>query len=618
MKSEFVLALNQISAERTLPREAITKVIEQAIVQSYRKHANVMAAQAVSSLVDIDSGDVRVFVEKEVVESVMDDRTEIALDDALKQKPDAVMGDCIMVDVTPKDLGRIAAQNAKQLVVQKLREAEKDFQYSQFIDREGEIVSGTVTAMTPAGVTVNLGRIEAQLLRKEMLPGEKYEPQQRVRAYVAEVKRSTRGPSVILSRAHRNMLKRLLEIEVPEIASAAVEIKAIAREPGSRSKVAVAALQAGVDPVGACVGQRGTRIQSVITELRGEKIDIIEWNADPGVFITKALGPAKVMSVHPWTASKNAAVIVPDDQLSLAIGREGQNARLAARLTGWRIDIRSGSEALNDALQLVDAEETLRRWLGADVVAATASLKELLVRQRAFPQPLSPEEFGLVKRVVDGVHQWRQSHSEASAGSSGSAARPQVLEERRQAREAAMAAIPREAYGMSLDELGLSPRVSQHIMSAGVVNVGQLLEYSTRGDEGLLSIPNIGSKALSEIKQALEKVIGRTALSTEVIDVEEPAPVVSTLVQTETPEEAQKMFIEAVSAPAGEDAPATSEDANVSVNDDDVPAADDVRRLPRGKKDKRGKERALVFDEVLGRMVPARPHRRGDELEEVE
>jgi len=618
MKSEFVLALNQISAERTLPREAITKVIEQAIVQSYRKHANVMAAQAVSSLVDIDSGDVRVFVEKEVVESVMDDRTEIALDDALKQKPDAVMGDCIMVDVTPKDLGRIAAQNAKQLVVQKLREAEKDFQYSQFIDREGEIVSGTVTAMTPAGVTVNLGRIEAQLLRKEMLPGEKYEPQQRVRAYVAEVKRSTRGPSVILSRAHRNMLKRLLEIEVPEIASAAVEIKAIAREPGSRSKVAVAALQAGVDPVGACVGQRGTRIQSVITELRGEKIDIIEWNADPGVFITKALGPAKVMSVHPWTASKNAAVIVPDDQLSLAIGREGQNARLAARLTGWRIDIRSGSEALNDALQLVDAEETLRRWLGADVVAATASLKELLVRQRAFPQPLSPEEFGLVKRVVDGVHQWRQSHSEASAGSSGSAARPQVLEERRQAREAAMAAIPREAYGMSLDELGLSPRVSQHIMSAGVVNVGQLLEYSTRGDEGLLSIPNIGSKALSEIKQALEKVIGRTALSTEVIDVEEPAPVVSTLVQTETPEEAQKMFIEAVSAPAAEDAPATSEDANVSVNDDDVPAADDVRRLPRGKKDKRGKERALVFDEVLGRMVPARPHRRGDELEEVE
>lgn len=618
MKSEFVLALNQISAERTLPREAITKVIEQAIVQSYRKHANVMAAQAVSSLVDIDSGDVRVFVEKEVVESVMDDRTEIALDDALKQKPDAVMGDCIMVDVTPKDLGRIAAQNAKQLVVQKLREAEKDFQYSQFIDREGEIVSGTVTAMTPAGVTVNLGRIEAQLLRKEMLPGEKYEPQQRVRAYVAEVKRSTRGPSVILSRAHRNMLKRLLEIEVPEIASAAVEIKAIAREPGSRSKVAVAALQAGVDPVGACVGQRGTRIQSVITELRGEKIDIIEWNADPGVFITKALGPAKVMSVHPWTASKNAAVIVPDDQLSLAIGREGQNARLAARLTGWRIDIRSGSEALNDALQLVDAEETLRRWLGADVVAATASLKELLVRQRAFPQPLSPEEFGLVKRVVDGVHQWRQSHSEASAGSSGSAARPQVLEERRQAREAAMAAIPREAYGMSLDELGLSPRVSQHIMSAGVVNVGQLLEYSTRGDEGLLSIPNIGSKALSEIKQALEKVIGRTALSTEIIDVEEPAPVVSTLVQTETPEEAQKMFIEAVSAPAGEDAPATSEDANVSVNDDDVPAADDVRRLPRGKKDKRGKERALVFDEVLGRMVPARPHRRGDELEEVE
>ncbi len=352
MKSEFVLALNQISAERTLPREVITKVIEQAIVQSYRKYANVMAAQAVSSLVDIDSGDMRVFLEKEVVDSVLDDKTEITLDDALKHKTDAVMGDVIMVDVTPKDLGRIAAQNAKQMIVQKLREAEKDFQYNSFIEREGEIVSGTVQSMLATGVTVNLGRIEAQMPKKEWIPGEKYDLQQRVRAYVAEVKRSARGPQVILSRAHKNMLKRLLEIEVPEVASGAVEIKAITREPGSRSKVAVAALQTGVDPVGACVGQRGTRIQSIITELRGEKIDIIEWNADTSVFITKALGPAKVMSVHPMLDNKNAVVIVPDDQLSLAIGREGQNARLAARLTGWRIDIKSGSEALNEAITL--------------------------------------------------------------------------------------------------------------------------------------------------------------------------------------------------------------------------------------------------------------------------
>jgi N utilization substance protein A len=387
----------------------------------------------------------------------------------------------------------------------------------------------------------------------------------------------------------------------------------------------VAALQAGVDPVGACVGQRGARIQSIITELRGEKIDIIEWNADPGVFITKALGPAKVMSVHPGADNKNASVIVPDDQLSLAIGREGQNARLAARLTGWRIDIKSGSEALNEALQQIDADESLREWLGAEVAAAAPSLRELLVRQRAFPQTLSPEEFGLVKRVVDGVHQWRKSHAEALAAGDGLSVRPQVLEERRQAREAAIAAIPREAYGMSLDELGLSSRVTQHIVAAGVINVGQLLEYSTRGDEGLLSIPNIGSKALSEIKQSLEKIIGRSEPAFEettvIVDVVEPTPtaVVTAApapVEGETPEEAQKLFIEAVGAADGEAVSLEEDDAEV--DEDGVPIADDLRRVPRGKKDKKGKERALVFDELLGRMVPARTHRRADGIEETE
>ena len=396
----------------------------------------------------------RVYIEKEVVESVMDERTEVVFNDALKQKPDAVMGDCIMVDVTPKDLGRIAAQNAKQLIVQKLREAEKDFQYNTFIEREGEIVNGTVQSLLATGVTVNLGRIEATLLKKEMIPGEKYEIQQRVRAYVSEVKRSTRGPQIILSRAHKNMLKRLLEIEVPEVNSGAVEVKAISREPGSRSKVAVAALQAGVDPVGACVGQRGARIQSIITELRGEKIDIIEWNADVSVFITKALGPAKVMSVHPLVETKNAIVIVPDDQLSLAIGREGQNARLAARLTGWRIDIKSSSEALNEALNSIAETPALQTWIGEDAMSVSVTLRELLVRQRALPQALSPDEFAQVKRIVDGVYQWRLTRVSEVAPDEQQAARQVVAEERRQAREAAIASIPAEAYSMSLEELG--------------------------------------------------------------------------------------------------------------------------------------------------------------------
>jgi N utilization substance protein A len=643
MKSEFVLALNQISAERTLPREVVTKVIEQAIVQSYRKYANVMAAQAVSSIVDIDTGDMRVFVEKEVVESVIDDRTEITLDNALLHKPDAVLGDVIMVDVTPKDLGRIAAQNAKQLIVQKLREAEKDFQYNSFIEREGEIVSGTVQTVHTTGVTVNLGRIEAQLLKKDMIPGEKFDAQARVRAYVSEVKRSARGPQVFLSRAHKNMLKRMLEIEVPEVSNNAVEVKAIAREPGSRSKVAVAALQAGVDPVGACVGQRGARIQSIITELRGEKIDIIEWNADHGVFITKALGPAKVMSVHVAVDSKNAAVIVPDDQLSLAIGREGQNARLAARLTGWRIDIKSGSEALNEALNLIEQSPALGARLGAEATEQIPAMRELLVRQRALPQALSPEEFAMVKRVVDGVQLWKAETGGGAAATAeisaeAAAAKAAIVEERRQAREAAVAAIPKETYGMSLDELGLSSRVTQHIAASGILNVGQLIEKNMAGDEGLLSIPNIGSKALSEIKQALEKVTGKSVTLPEPepepepvapvadaadvapragLDTADVAPVVAAAVitppatpapaYTETPEEAQQLFLDAVSdgAPTGE-----------YIEGEDAPPADSDFRVPRGKKNKKGKERALVFDEELGRMVPARTHRRPGEIDE--
>jgi N utilization substance protein A len=634
MKSEFVLALNQISAERTLPREVITRVIEQAIVQSYRKYANVMAAQAVSSLVDIDTGDLRVFLEKEVVESVLDSKTEITLEDALKHKPDAVMGDCIMVDVTPKDLGRIAAQNAKQMIVQKLREAEKDFQYSSFVDQEGELVSGNVQSMTATGVTVNLGRIEAQLPKKEWIPGEKYEPQQRVRAYVAEVKRLTRGPQVILSRAHKGMLRRLLELEVPEVQSGAVEIKAITREPGSRSKVAVAALQAGIDPVGACVGQRGARIQNIITELRGEKIDIIEWNADPGVFITKSLGPAKVMSVHPIPETKSASVIVPDDQLSLAIGREGQNARLAARLTGWRIDIKSGSGALTDAIALFGESQPATDWLGAETAAEFPALRELLVRQRALPQALSPDEFSLVKRVIDNAYQWRQAHATVGEAAAAEQPRPAILEERKAARDAALAAIPKAAYGMSLEELGLSSRVTQHINAAGIVNVGQLLEYSSRGDEGLLSIPNIGSKALNEIKQSLEKVVGKPVQPAPAPVAPAPAPVdagtgdaapsavapgesapvpvaptptapAAPAAAEETPEEAQRLFMDAL-----------GNDDGIDVDDDDAPAADGGVRVPRGKKNKKGKERALYFDEELGRMVQARTHRRGGDIEE--
>jgi N utilization substance protein A len=621
MKSEFALALNQIGAERSLPREIITKVIESALVQCYRKYANVMNSQNVAAVVDMDSGDMRVFVEKEVVEEVLDDRTEVSLEDALKQKPDAVLGDCIMVDVTPKDFGRIAAQNAKQLIVQKLREAERDFQYNQFVEREGEIVRGMVQSVSSAGVVVNLGRIEATLPRKEQIPGEKYEIQQQVRAYVSEVKRTGRGPQVTLSRTHKNFLRRLLEIEVPEISNGLVEIKAIIREPGSRSKVAVAALQPNVDPVGACVGQRGTRIQNIINELHGEKIDVIEWSADPTVYISKALGPAKVMAVHPID-NKSASVIVPNDQLSLAIGREGQNARLAARLTGWRIDIKSGSEALSEALTKISESADLQAWVGDEIVQALPALRELLVRQRALPTALSPEEFALVKRVVDSVHAYEVARR-SNADRIVPAIRETQAEERRQARQAAIAAIPKAAYAMSLDELGLSPRVAQHIIAAGIVSVGQLLEHSVRGDEGFLAIEGIGPKALNEIKQALDKVLGRWQAPAEPDTASavrgdgsasaeaKPATEAAGPKVEETTEEAQQYFIEAMSEGDEEDAEAEAEG--------------EATKLPKPKKkDAKGKkpakDRLLVYDEELGRMVTQHVRKPGryDELDDLD
>jgi N utilization substance protein A len=560
MKSEFILALNQIGTERSLPREVIAKVVEHALVQSFRKHANIMNSQQVAATVDLHSGEMRLFVEKEVVEEVLDERTEISLAEARKHKPDAELGDCIMVDVTPKDLGRIVAQNTKQLIIQKLREAERDFQYNQFVEREGEIVRGMVQSMRGGDVVVNLGRVEATLPRKEQIPGERYEPQQHIRAYVVEVKRSGRGPQITLSRAHKNFLRRLLEVEVPEIANGLVEIKAIVREAGSRSKVAVAALQPNVDPVGTCIGQRGSRIQNIINELNGEKIDVIEWNADPTIYIAKALGPAKVLSVHPIDA-KSALVIVPNDQLSLAIGREGQNARLAARLTGWRIDIKSSSEALGEALTKISDDPDLQAWMGEEIIQAMPALRELLVRQRTLPTAFTQEEFALVRRVVDGVFAYETARRSSIKAESATPVQRETAqsEQRQHARQAALAAIPKAAYNMPISELGLSPRVAQHILAAGIASVGQLLEYGIRGDEGFLSIEGIGPKALSEIKQALDKVLGHW----QVANAAQPASAISATAESslasseseaaqETTEQAQQYFIEAMNEAFGE------------------------------------------------------------------
>jgi len=612
MKTEFALALNQIGAERSLPREIITRVIETALVTSYRKNSNIMVSQQVAATVDIDSGDMRVYVEKEVVEDVLDDRTEVILSTALEQKPDAVVGDCIMVDVTPEDFGRIAAQNAKQLIVQKLREAERDYQFSQFSEREGEIVMGLVQSVTPTGLTVNLGRIEGILPRKEMLPNERYEQGKQVRAFVSEVKRSGRGPQITLSRTHKNMLRRLLEIEVPEIFDGKVEIKSITREPGSRSKVAVAALQANIDPVGACVGPRGTRIQGIINELSGEKIDVIEWSIDPAVYITKALGPAKVLAVHPSSGlagSKNATVIVPDDQLSLAIGREGQNARLAARLTGWRIDIKSGTEALNESVRKLDEHPEIQASFSPDVAKSVPALRELMVRQRAQATPLSADEFLLVKRVVDAVYQ----HEVIQLAGAAASARPVVVTVSEPEQLAAMAAIPKASYTMPLEDLKLPARMMEHIQKAGIVSIGQLLELGTRGDEGLLSIEGIGSKAVVEIKQALDAATERAkAIDAEALVADE-APVVVVEI---TPVIAEVEVVSAIGEPGEEEEDSAKEFINAMAEGDEVAADDTVdSKKDKGKKSAKG---ALVFDEDLGRLVVQKAHKRRGDFDEDE
>ena len=351
-KNDFIVAIAQICTERGLSKETVLHAVEQALVSAYKR--NYGGAANISAKIDPNSGKVKIFAQKTVVDDVLDRRAEITLADAREIDPMADIGGQVAIESTPDNFGRIAAQTAKQVVLQRIREAERDTLYTTFHEREGEIVQGTVKTIEQGNLTVDLGRLEGVLTKNEQIPTERYRHNQKIRALITEVNKSSRGPQVMLSRTHRNMLRRLLEIEVPEIFNGLVEIKSIAREAGQRSKVAVAATQDGIDPVGACVGQRGVRIQAIVNELSGEKIDVIEWNPNPQIFIASALSPAKVTQVglsEDDNGDKVATVVVADKQLSLAIGKEGQNARLAAKLTGWRIDIKSEAQVHEDVMR---------------------------------------------------------------------------------------------------------------------------------------------------------------------------------------------------------------------------------------------------------------------------
>jgi transcription termination/antitermination protein NusA len=385
MKSDLIMAVNQICAEKELPRTVILKAVEDALVSAYRR--NYASATAVVQVtIDPEDGDLHIYCEKTIVEEVHDANTEISLEEAQQADPIAELGGTVSIERVPNDFGRIAAQTAKQVILQRIHEAERDALYEFYHEREGELITGTVQSIDyrTNQVTITLGKkAEAILAPEDQLPNERFRPGQTVRSYLAEVHKGTRGPAIRLSRGHRNMLRRLLEREIPEIFNGIVEIKSIAREPGQRSKVAVAATQAGVDPVGSCVGMRGTRIQNIVDELGGEKIDIVEWSAEVREFISNALSPAKPTDsllieegdVH------TAVVIVPDRQLSLAIGKEGQNARLAAKLTGWRIDIKSESEAETEGLNEIKRQQMqLIKARNLETKATTPPPDDLLSR----------------------------------------------------------------------------------------------------------------------------------------------------------------------------------------------------------------------------------------------
>ena len=496
MKKEFILAFNEVIEDRQLPREVVMEALEAAMVSAYRKAVNASNAQLIVARVDPETGKVEISAEKEVVDIVNDDRTEVALDVALVIDPEAELGGLVVVESTPKNFGRVAAQTARQVIQQRIREAERETQSEYFSGLTDEIVNGVVQATSSQAITLGLDkRAEGIMPRNQQIPGERFRVHDRVRALLLEVKATPRGPQIILSRAHRNFLRRLLEDEVPEIYHGLVEIRSIAREPGHRSKVAVAALQAGIDPVGACVGMRGVRIQAIVRELNDEKIDVIEWNSDPAMYIAKALSPARVTGVYldkMAKGTKTATVVVPEDQLSLAIGRDGQNARLAAKLTGWRIDIKSLPEATSDALYKLQNDPTYAEEAVIEVEAGLTPQIEVILTKKSEGRPVTPEEYKLLSQFVERVEQGNILRQQAD----------RIAEKERQ--EAARAVIPAPAFDLTLEDIELSSRWITLLSEAGFSIVGNLMYQMNLDPDVILALNGVGPKAMTEIQAKLD------------------------------------------------------------------------------------------------------------------
>jgi N utilization substance protein A len=638
MKSEFMLAFNEICEQRGLSKDVVIEALETALVSAYRRNTNVSNTQEVVANIDRHTGEPTIFAEKEVVDSLFDSRTEVLFSEARQAGyPDVEMGDMVLVNSTPENFGRIAAQTAKQVILQRVREAEREKLFEDFSAREGEIVNGTVQSVSGQNITIGLGRTEAVLPKSQQVQRERYRAHDKIRIYVLEVRRTNRGPQIIVSRNHRNLLRRLLELEVPEIYNGQVDVKSIAREAGARSKVAVVAMQPGIDPVGACVGMRGVRIQSIVRELSDEKIDVIEWDPDQKTFIAKALSPARVSQVfledHPDNG-KTAIVIVPDDQLSLAIGREGQNARLAAKLTGWRIDIKSLTEA---------AGESLKRLGDPAADPAVAKDKELIgkaelvMAKKEANRPITSEDYMVLNRLVAGI--------EGKIVATRAAEYDMIHKARAEARKE----VPDVAYEVPLDELELSTRVQGLLEANNVTTLGAVMVRLSTGDEALLEISGFGAKALDEVKEAisnydLEALIAEAA--EEAAEAETPEAEEDAAAEAEAEaeiEEVAESVAEAEDVEAEEEVVETEEveaedqveETAAEAEEDEEPAVPDIDDLgkslvqiekaePAKKKvvlvqpttaaaeeeidDEKGKHKSkeLVFDEQRGKVVAKR------------
>lgn len=491
MKSEFALAFNEVVEDRQLSKDVILEALESALVSAYRRAVNASNAQLVEAKVDMDSGNIEIFAEKEVVEDVQDERTEVLLSEAREVDPEAELGDMVVVETTPDDFGRVAAQTARQVIQQRIREAEREIQFDYFEKQVGEIVSGVVQAISGRGATIGLDKkAEGLMLRKDMIPRERLRVHDRIRALIYDVKETSRGPQIFLSRAHRNFLRRLLENEVPEIYHGVVEIRSIAREPGQRAKVAVSATQQGIDPVGACVGVRGVRIQAIVRELNDEKIDVIEWSNDTAAFISKAISPARVLGVYLMEYGEEgstATVVVPEDQLSLAIGRDGQNARLAAKLTGWRIDIKSLAEAAGESMHKLNNDPKYAEM--KDRESESMEKLSMLLEKKAEGRPLPPEDYDFMAAFVDRVERRVEKKR-----------REEDLEERRRYEEA-YASVPPLTFDIDILDVDLKEHLLYILQEAGIDTLGALVLQMRLDGDKILAMNGIGPKAYEEIKE---------------------------------------------------------------------------------------------------------------------